>query len=94
VPDATRDEPERTSSFVISWLRKVFGKEARDEQKLLLMPRYPKAPKELTMTAILQYAPAAGLPSLNTMLHEFTSRLYQPAYENFATLLHSGSTDG
>lgn len=37
---------------------------------------------------------ASGLPQLKEILHEFVEKVYQPAYGNWTTLIHTGNTDG
>ncbi|KAJ7638781.1 pyridoxal phosphate-dependent transferase [Roridomyces roridus] len=41
----------------------------------------------------LQYGMAAGLPQLQKIIKEFSAKVYQPAYDNYAVLLHAGNTD-
>jgi aromatic amino acid aminotransferase I len=37
---------------------------------------------------------ATGLVQLQEVITEFTTKVYQPAYKNFKTLVHTGNTDG
>lgn len=36
---------------------------------------------------------ATGLPALQQFIHDFTARVFDPAYADFETLLNAGSTD-
>jgi aromatic amino acid aminotransferase I len=37
---------------------------------------------------------ASGIPQLQNITKEFTRKVYKPGYENYATLIHIGNTDG
>jgi aromatic amino acid aminotransferase I / 2-aminoadipate transaminase len=37
---------------------------------------------------------ATGLPQLIKVQREIVEKIYQPAYSNWATLVHTGNTDG
>jgi aromatic amino acid aminotransferase I len=48
----------------------------------------------VNLAAALQYQPVAGIPAIQNLVHEFSRKVYQPAYENFVTLVNVGNTDG
>ena len=37
---------------------------------------------------------ATGIPALQVFLKEYSTRFYKPAFSDFATLVHTGNTDG
>lgn len=46
------------------------------------------------MATALQYGLARGIPQLQEVIKELTTKIFQPGYADFATLLHAGNTDG
>ena len=51
-------------------------------------------PSSLLLYRSSQTGQATGIPDLQRFFKEFTSKVYQPGYKNFATLVHAGNTDG
>ena len=83
-----------SSTSSISWLWSLFSKSDAKTTVPISIPKYPAKPSDVNLAAALQYQPATGLPALQTIIHEFSSKVYQPAYRNFATLVNIGNTDG
>jgi aromatic amino acid aminotransferase I len=83
-----------SSTSSLSWLWSLFAKSDAKTTIPISIPKYPAKPSDVNLAAALQYQPAAGLPALQTIVHEFSSKVYQPAYQNFATLVNIGNTDG
>ncbi|KDQ64466.1 hypothetical protein JAAARDRAFT_201799 [Jaapia argillacea MUCL 33604] len=85
---------EQSSS--LSWLWKIFGASSPSKEKTshLSIPKYPSRPDEVNLSAALQYGTATGLPQLQGFLKDFVDRVYQPAYSDYTTLVHTGNTDG
>lgn len=80
----------RSSSF--QWFWDLFG--SFKQTSPVVVPKYPQEPGDISLAAALQYTPATGLPALQKVVHEFTKKVYQPGYQDFATLVHTGNTDG
>ncbi|KAG5637783.1 hypothetical protein H0H81_003284 [Sphagnurus paluster] len=57
------------------------------------VPKYPTKSGDLNLALSLQYSLASGVPALQSLLEEITMKVYQPAYSNYATLVHTGNTD-
>jgi len=60
-----------------------------------------KVPRELrrgdgglNLATALQRGPFTGLARTRAFIHEFTERIYSPAYDNWTTSVHTGNTDG
>jgi aromatic amino acid aminotransferase I len=58
------------------------------------IPKYAAKPGDLCLATTLQYSPAVAIPQLQQIMYDFTAKVYQPAYEDFTTLVHTGNTDG
>jgi aromatic amino acid aminotransferase I len=86
--------PERPSSF--SWLWKFFspGSPANEKTSTVTIPKYAAEPGDLCLSTTLQYSATVAFPQLQKIMYEFTTKVYQPAYEDFTTLVHTGNTDG
>ena len=52
-----------------------------------------KAAGDIKLAEALQYALVMGLAPLRAWIKDFTARVYQPAYADWATFVHAGSTD-
>ncbi|KAJ7591099.1 pyridoxal phosphate-dependent transferase [Mycena floridula] len=78
------------SSF--SWLWKLFGS-GSERTSTVKVNKFSK-PGELNLATALQYGMATGLPDLQRIFKEFTTKVFQPGYSNFTTLVHAGNTDG
>ncbi|KAJ7590496.1 pyridoxal phosphate-dependent transferase [Mycena floridula] len=78
------------SSF--SWLWKLLGSGSK-RTSTVKVNKFSK-PGELNLATALQYSTATGLPDLQRIFKEFTTKVYQPGYSNFTTLVHAGNTDG
>ncbi|KAF7332154.1 Aminotran-1-2 domain-containing protein [Mycena kentingensis (nom. inval.)] len=76
-----------------SWLWKLFGSdEGKEKTTPVTVPKY-SLPQQINLATALQYGLSGGLPQLQKLVTEFSGRVYQPAYENWKTLLHAGNTD-
>ena len=53
----------------------------------------PKVGGPINLATSLQYTLAMGILPLREFTHEFTKRVFQPAYANYATYCHAGNTD-
>ncbi|EJD35692.1 PLP-dependent transferase [Auricularia subglabra TFB-10046 SS5] len=52
-----------------------------------------KAQGDIKLAEALQYALVMGLAPLRNWIKDFTARVYQPAYADWATFVHAGNTD-
>jgi hypothetical protein len=57
------------------------------------IPKYPETPDDVNLAVALQYGLAKGIPQLQKIIQEFSTKVYRPAYANFATIIHAGNTD-
>ncbi|KAF8913865.1 pyridoxal phosphate-dependent transferase [Gymnopilus junonius] len=81
-----------TSKGTFAWIWDFFSSKASTVP--ISVPKYPESPEDVNLATALQYGLARGLPQLQGVINELTSRIYQPAYANFVTLIHAGNTDG
>ncbi|KAI0638513.1 PLP-dependent transferase [Trametes polyzona] len=79
------------SSF--SWLWKLFGSARKEKTSAIHIPKYPKHPEDVNLATALQYGTATGLPQLTKFINNFVGTIYQPAYEDWTTLVQTGNTD-
>jgi len=86
-----KTEPEESS---LSWFWKLFSRSDKERTTTFTVDKYPKHPGDLNLATGLQYGMASGLPQMKEILHEFVEKVFQPAYGNWTTLLHTGNTDG
>ncbi|KAI0041420.1 PLP-dependent transferase [Auriscalpium vulgare] len=96
ISDADRfpiDPPPPTAS-ALSWLWRLFGSDKVHSTRVAV----PKAPVPgdggLNLATAMQYGPAMGILKLQKFIRMFSERVYEPAYSDFVTLIHTGSTDG
>ncbi|KAF9259481.1 PLP-dependent transferase [Marasmius fiardii PR-910] len=96
VPDTFPIEDQKaTGSNAVSWFWKLFGKSSTAEKTTTFtVNRFPDKPDDLSLSTALQYGMAKGLPQLMDVIREFTEKVFQPGYINFATLVDDGNTDG
>ncbi|THV08593.1 PLP-dependent transferase [Dendrothele bispora CBS 962.96] len=84
-----------TESSSTSWFWKLFSSSGSKERTTpITIGKYPKKPEDVNLATALQYGMATGLPQLKEVLKEFVEKVYQPAYGNWTTLIHTGNTDG
>jgi aromatic amino acid aminotransferase I len=81
---------EQSSSF--SWLWNLLGG-TKERTTLVTVPKYSARPEDLNLETALQYGLSGGLPQLQKIVKEYSDKVYDPAYENYTTLLHAGNTD-
>lgn len=95
IPDSFSLEPTQQESS-LSWVWKLFGSGSRKEKTTAItIPKYASDPtNEVNLATALQYGTAQGIIPLQKFLKEFASKVYQPAYSDFTTLVHTGNTDG
>jgi aromatic amino acid aminotransferase I len=55
--------------------------------------KYPEHPGDVNLASALQYDTAQGAIQLREIIKAFTARVYQPAYDDWETLAHTGNTD-
>jgi aromatic amino acid aminotransferase I / 2-aminoadipate transaminase len=88
--------PSVPSSSSFSWLWRLFGSGSSDPKTSQIA--IPKAPSEgddgINLATALQYGPAVGMAALQKFIYNFSASVYKPARPDFATLVHSGNTDG
>lgn len=79
----------------VSWLWKLFGGSSRKEKTApITVPKYPANSGDINLAQALQYGTATGLPQLREFINNFAEKVYQPAYSDWTTLVHTGNTDG
>ncbi|KAM5534779.1 hypothetical protein V8D89_011495 [Ganoderma adspersum] len=79
----------------VSWLWKLFGGSSRKEKTApITVPKYPANSGDINLAQALQYGTATGLPQLREFINDFAEKVYQPAYSDWTTLVHTGNTDG
>nr|GAT55950.1 predicted protein [Mycena chlorophos] len=84
--------PSSTSpESTFSWLWKLLG--AKEKTTSISVPKFATRPEDINLATALQYGLSSGLPQLNKLVKDFSKKVYQPAYENWTTLLHAGNTD-
>ncbi|KIM77125.1 hypothetical protein PILCRDRAFT_627766 [Piloderma croceum F 1598] len=64
------------------------------ENKTITICNETIATKDFNLTTALQYGPVTGLPQLIEFQTNLSAKVFQPAYDNFTTLIHTGNTDG
>lgn len=96
VKDSFALTPTEKSSSPVSWFWKLFGAGAAGKERTehISVPKYASSPDDINLAIALQYGTAQGLVPLQKFMKEFSTKVYQPAYGNFATLVHAGNTDG
>jgi aromatic amino acid aminotransferase I / 2-aminoadipate transaminase len=92
VTDSFPVVPEASSLF--GWFWKLFGRSSKEATVPFTISKYPAPPDDPCLAAALQYHPATSQPWLQDLINEFTAKVYRPAYSDFATLMHTGNTDG
>ena len=92
-PLASPSSIRSTSSPSLSWLWRLLGSD--DNMTQIEVPKAP-TPNDggLNLSTALQYGPATGIAPLQRFIKEFTGKVYQPAYSDWKTLVHTGNTDG
>ena len=81
-----------TSKGPLSWFWDLFSSKATTIP--ISVPKYPENPEDVNLATALQYGLARGIPQLQEVIKELTTKIFQPGYADFATLLHAGNTDG
>ncbi|KAJ3014187.1 hypothetical protein NUW54_g1370 [Trametes sanguinea] len=88
---ATEQAPSESS---LSWLWKLFGSNRKEKTSSITIPKFPAHPDDVNLATALQYGTATGLPQLQKFINDFVKKVYQPAYEDWTTLVQTGNTDG
>ncbi|KAI0065787.1 PLP-dependent transferase [Artomyces pyxidatus] len=90
------DNLREQASSPLAWLWRLFGTDKGTEHTTrVVVPKAPVAGDDgLNLATALQYGPATGIAKTQKFIHDFTARVHQPAYSDFATLVHAGNTDG
>ncbi|EGN93075.1 hypothetical protein SERLA73DRAFT_172428 [Serpula lacrymans var. lacrymans S7.3] len=85
---------EQSSTF--SWFWKLFGSGPSTKEKTttVTIPKYPTNPGDINLAAALQYGAAVAQTPLQEFIKNFVTQVYQPAYDDFSVLIHTGNTDG
>ncbi|KAJ6515922.1 pyridoxal phosphate-dependent transferase [Mycena sanguinolenta] len=84
------ERDQDSSSF--SWLWKLLGG-GKERTTFVSVPKYPAQPGDANLATALQYGMSSGIPQLQKIVHDFSTKVYDPAYSNFVTLVHAGNTD-
>jgi aromatic amino acid aminotransferase I len=73
----------------------LFGASSKKEEKTtnFSIPKFPTAMGQVNLATSLQYGSATGIFQFQVFCKEFSTRIFQPAYDDFATLVHTGNTD-
>ncbi|CDO75895.1 hypothetical protein BN946_scf184523.g4 [Trametes cinnabarina] len=82
------------SESSLSWLWKLFGSSHKEKTNSITIPKFPERPEDVNLATALQYGTATGLPQLQKFINDFVKNVYQPAYEDWTTLVQTGNTDG
>jgi aromatic amino acid aminotransferase I len=83
-----------STSSQFGWLWRLFGA-GKDDATHVKVPHKPRpGDGGLNLTTALQYGPAIGLEHTRTFIHEFTERIYSPAYDDWTNIVDTGNTDG
>ncbi|KAH7879766.1 pyridoxal phosphate-dependent transferase [Lentinula edodes] len=77
----------------LSWFWKLFSRSDKERTSTFTVGKYSKRPGDLDLENGLQYGLATGQPKLNEVIREFVGKVFQPAYKNWTTLVHTGNTD-
>lgn len=85
-------EERRSGAF--SWLSNMFGLGPKEKTTPFTVKKYPDHPGDIDLVTPLQYGTAEGAIQLREICQSFTERVYQPAYEDWRILMHTGNTDG
>lgn len=83
------ESKERSS---LSWLWNIFN--TKEKTIPFTVPKYPVNPEDVNLAVALQYDGAQGMQQLNDILHDFTAKVFQPAYRDWNILSNVGNTDG
>ncbi|KAF8192568.1 pyridoxal phosphate-dependent transferase [Pholiota molesta] len=86
--DASSSQPKGS----LSWIWNLFSG-SKDNIMPISIPKYPETPDDVNLAVALQYGLAKGIPQLQKIIQEFSTKVYRPAYANFATIIHAGNTD-
>ncbi|KAI0340764.1 PLP-dependent transferase [Trametopsis cervina] len=94
VPDTYALEPPQEKSN-LSWVWKLFGAgTSKQKTETVTVPKYASKPtEEVNLAVALQYGTAQGIIPLQKFVRNFAGKVYQPAYENWTTILTTGNTD-
>jgi aromatic amino acid aminotransferase I / 2-aminoadipate transaminase len=79
----------------LSWVWNLFGAGSSKEKTMnITIPKFVSKPQEeVNLATSLQYGPALGILPLSKFTREFVGKVFQPAYENWTTLITTGNTD-
>ncbi|KAF8520678.1 pyridoxal phosphate-dependent transferase [Gautieria morchelliformis] len=92
LPDAfPRTKPSESS--LLGWFWSIFGKPSEKTARFTV-PKYRAQPGDVDLATALQYSPVTGMQPLQEFIHNFTSKVFKPAYSDWTTLVHTGNTDG
>ena len=83
---------EERQSGTFSWLWNIFG--SKEKTTPFTVKKYPEHPGDINLAASLQYDTAQGSIQLREITKAFTERVYQPAYQDWEILMHTGNSDG
>ena len=82
---------EERQPGAFSWLWNMFG--SKEKTVPFTVKRNPERPGDINLAEALQYDTSKGTVQLREITKAFTERVYQPAYEDWEILLHTGNSD-
>jgi aromatic amino acid aminotransferase I len=59
----------------------------------ITIPKYPTEFGQVNLATSLQYGAATGIVQLQAIFNEFSAKVFQPAYADWTTKVHTGNTD-
>ncbi|KZS93370.1 PLP-dependent transferase [Sistotremastrum niveocremeum HHB9708] len=93
IKDSFRPGPAESQS-PLSWFWNLFRGSEKVQTDRITIPKYTANPEDPNLAVALQYGTATGLVPLQKFIQEFVTKVYQPAYSDFTTIVHVGNTDG
>ncbi|KAG8743958.1 hypothetical protein FRC10_011032 [Ceratobasidium sp. 414] len=94
-PDAYSLDASPNDDSPLAWLWNLFNSSKSRTQ--LKIPKYAdpdSGANPIQLSTALQYSGVVGLPPFIEFVHNFTLKVFKPAYSDFQVLANSGNTDG
>jgi aromatic amino acid aminotransferase I len=82
---------ESMERLSLSWLWNIFS--TKEKTIPFTVPKYPVNPEDVNLAVALQYDGAEGIQQLTDLLHDFTAKIFQPAYKDWDILNNLENTD-
>jgi aromatic amino acid aminotransferase I len=94
VQDSFGTSTSKASSESTSWFWKLLGFGSSKERTTeITIPKYPTELGQVNLATSLQYGAATGIVQLQSFFNDFTGKVFQPAYDDWTTKVHTGNTD-